>query len=863
MASEQELNRTEELLKRQEAINKLKERQREIDSDILGFSSGLVDSIKEIQGISTRRTTFDQNLLKVNKEINKEILGQKSGLSDISTVQKQISKNTDLIEKSNKTQSAILNGLTPIEKKRVELANERIAQINSQRSIQENILKQAEKGGVFAKEAYDASVEEQANKEAALENIIKQLGPLGQQAIFTKQNADELERQNSIRKKELETLNKINDSLGISGMLVKGLSKIPGIGKSAEKAFENVTDKVKEMHAKTGKIPGRLKTMSMFAGEFGKTLLKAATDPLTVITAIGGAMVKNNAKITEFERSMAMSSKDAKAFAGEFSYISKTSSDINVNTANLVHNFQDMSEALGFMATFSSKTLETATKLQYTLGVSAESAASLAGAAEVAGGDFENQYKNALLASHEVQREYGTRVDLRKVMEQTGKISGILRANLGANIKNIAEAVTKASLFGSTLEDVANAGSALLDFESSITKELEAEMLIGRDLNLERARAAALAGDQVTLMEELNNQMGSLEDFQNMNVLQQQALAGAMGMTGDQLADILMKQEIQGRTAEQLKAAGKDELAAMVEQQNAQESFNAAVAQLKGIFVDTMKVFDPILQAFSNLVKGAMQFKEEFGGIIKYGLILGGIYKTMVAAESTLVALNVKKAFMGTRILGLMGLQNAAIGYQLAREEGINRIKSIGIALEETTLGKLYTKAALKVREISQEGILNSLKGIGLSIQNSMIGKMMIEAGLRLKSIAQTGVELALRAGKAIASIFGSLAQIPFGIGIPLAIGAAAGMFALISKAKQVGDLGIKPNGGPVVMSPKEGGIFQGTRRDGVRMGPEEANTPVQVSNKTGERTNTLLETLIGQNAKKPELSPVNMYQIQ
>ena len=147
-------------------------------------------------------------------------------------------------------------------------------------------------------------------------------------------------------------------------------------------------------------------------------------------------MVKNNAKITEFERSMAMSSKDAKAFAGEFSYISKSSSDINVNTANLVHNFQDMSEALGFMATFSGKTLETATKLQYTLGVSAESAASLAGAAEVAGGDFENQYKNALLASHEVQREYGTRVDLRKVMEQTGKISGILRANLGANIKN-------------------------------------------------------------------------------------------------------------------------------------------------------------------------------------------------------------------------------------------------------------------------------------------------------------------------------------------------------------------------------------------------------------------------------------------
>ena len=39
-ASEQELNRAEELLKKQEAINKAKEKQRELDSDILGLSSG-------------------------------------------------------------------------------------------------------------------------------------------------------------------------------------------------------------------------------------------------------------------------------------------------------------------------------------------------------------------------------------------------------------------------------------------------------------------------------------------------------------------------------------------------------------------------------------------------------------------------------------------------------------------------------------------------------------------------------------------------------------------------------------------------------------------------------------------------------
>ena len=38
------------------------------------------------------------------------------------------------------------------------------------------------------------------------------------------------------------------------------------------------------------------------------------------------------------------------------------------------------------------------------------------------------------------------------------------------------------------LEQVAKAGDALLNFEQSINAELEAELLTGKQLNLERAR---------------------------------------------------------------------------------------------------------------------------------------------------------------------------------------------------------------------------------------------------------------------------------------------------------------------------------------------------------------------------------------
>ena len=839
---------TNEKIKQAEETKKVKQETKGVKeelSDLLGLSSSYVDSLKETLGIKSRLSTSDANILKVNKEINKVILGQRKEYDDISSLQKQIATNEKTITKAVNVNNSLTTNLSRESRKRVGYAKANITNISRLAKEEEDILKLTEKGGVFDQERLDKIQSELATRNATLDKQQLGLSYSEKQVLFSEENLKALTKEQEKRKEELKILEKINDSLGISGILVKGLSKIPGIGTSAEKAFNKVAEKAHDIQKSTGQVPGRLKTMSMFAGEFGKTLLKAATDPLTIITAIGAAMLKNNAKITEFERSMAMSSGDAKKFAGEFSKISITSDDLNTTTANLVHNFQDMSAALGFMARFSNNTLETATKLQYTLGVSAESAANLAGAATTGSGEFEDQYKNALLASHQVQREYGTRVDMRKVMEQTGKISGVLRANLVDNIKSMAESVTKATLFGSTLEDVANAGSALLDFESSITKELEAELLTGKNLNLERARAAALAGDQVALMEELGNQMGSLSDFQDMNVIQQQALAGAMGMTGDQLADILMKQEIQGRTAEQLKAAGKDELAAMVEKQSAQESFNAAVAQLKGLFADTMKFLDPILQGFSSIVKGAMKFKEEIGFVLKAFMGIYAVQQLFNAAslisatiQERRLAAKAAELGLGGQILTVLGFQNAIAGYQLAKESGMNTLRAIGVALEETKLGSIIAQ------------------GVGM-LKN--IGKLAIENAARL-----VGMTTALATNAAVT----------FGVGVAVAVAAAAAGYAAIKA--MTGDDVMSPGGsgsgyGSRTLLGPEGAIALNNRDTviaGTNLFPKEgrnsgSQTVIQQDNSETKRTNQLLATLIGQNSKKPELSPVGLYEVQ
>ena len=120
------------------------------------------------------------------------------------------------------------------------------------------------------------------------------------------------------------------------------------------------------------------------------------------------------------------------------------------------------------------------------------------------------------------------------------------------------------------MDAISNSAGQLLDFESSIEKELQAELLLGKDINLERARQAALTGDQTALMEELVREAGSLEELQQMNVLQQEALAGALGISVDQLAN----QVLQGEAL----ATQKDE---QLERDAAEAEMNAKALSLQ------------------------------------------------------------------------------------------------------------------------------------------------------------------------------------------------------------------------------------------------------------------------------------------
>ena len=136
--------------------------------------------------------------------------------------------------------------------------------------------------------------------------------------------------------------------------------------------------------------------------------------------------------------------------------------------------------------------------------------------------------------------------DISSQMEAFARFS-----NEGA--MGMAKAAIEAAKIGSSLDEVVKVADSLLNFEQSITSEFEAQVLTGKSLNLERARAAALQGDFATLTAEIQQQVGGLGNLQAMNVIQKDAIAGALGLTVSELTKIARGEAIENEESPELK----------------------------------------------------------------------------------------------------------------------------------------------------------------------------------------------------------------------------------------------------------------------------------------------------------------------
>jgi hypothetical protein len=460
----------------------------------------------------------------------------------------------------------------------------------------------------------------------------------------------------------------LNRAANLTNDIAQGLQDIASAGqKAADTAGDqaDATDKVDKLQSsinKKKKLQNRLDAIGKGAA-------------LAFVKAIGDA----DKETTQLGRSLNLSKGEAVALKKEFAIAASNAGDIAINSVRLAKANTALNSQLGTAFKFSADTLKTFSKLTEVVGLSAEAASSLAFQAERSGKSFREVEENALGASFSLQRQAGVALNNKEILEATGKVTGQVRANLGANPTLIAKAVTAAKLFGAELADIAASAQSLLNFESSIENELKAELITGKQLNLERARALSLAGDQEGLARELTAQAGNFSEFSNLNVLQQQELAAAFGMSSDKLADILFKQETQNMNAKQLRALGKGELADRLEQLDAQEKLALAQEKFQTMMGDLLPVVMPIVEGFGAMVEFLSENERIAKGLV--GVVLG-----LAAAQKTLAVLSLAtstaKIFGENAKFGPVGLaiSLAAIGGMIGAISATSQAVQDGIA---------------------------------------------------------------------------------------------------------------------------------------------------------------------------------------
>tara|TARA_B100000029_G_scaffold165109_1_gene161306 strand:+ start:1333 stop:2898 length:1566 start_codon:yes stop_codon:yes gene_type:complete len=190
------------------------------------------------------------------------------------------------------------------------------------------------------------------------------------------------------------------------------------------------------------------------------------------------------------------------------------------------------SEFGSFSAATTSATLQ-ASNLVANYGLAADSVGTLARNIQTAsGGTLDSALNSAELFGNMART---ADVPVGEVMNDIAKSSELFAKFGQDGGANIAAAAISAKKLGLELSNVASIANSLLNFEDSIQKQMEAEVLLGKELNLEKAREMVFNNDIAGAMEEIS-QLVSPEEFQAMDAVRREALAAATGLDAAAMA---------------------------------------------------------------------------------------------------------------------------------------------------------------------------------------------------------------------------------------------------------------------------------------------------------------------------------------
>lgn len=449
----------------------------------------------------------------------------------------QISQQGDLSKKMKEVEESAFNVGTE-QYRQVDLTDAITDRLSEQRSL--------ESARTLILDTNNGLTEQQRNDALALidSNIRVNQEQLKQTQAL--QAASEAYQSVNDKAKSLaDTMSKPIDAL--FGIVPSGLSQMLGLDKIQselkDKLFKSISD---GFMGASGGVSGFFSAASMGAS----TLMASLAPILPLLLAIAGVVglvklfMKADAEVGQLAKNLNISYKEAIGVQGVAVDIATELNRSGVGAAEVTKQMVELQKATGINVGLLAKSndqikevLATTTAMASQYGLAAEETMTLTAAASGAG----NTVDSLVLAAEKFAED--GMVPAGEILKDIAKTSKGVLLSFKGDVVALARATKTAKMLGTTLDAMQSAGESLLNIESSIVAQNKARMLLGRNINLDAARYYALQGDTESLMQEMVKAAGSVEEYENMSVLQKKALAEAMGMQVSQLDEMMFKQK--------------------------------------------------------------------------------------------------------------------------------------------------------------------------------------------------------------------------------------------------------------------------------------------------------------------------------
>lgn len=222
-------------------------------------------------------------------------------------------------------------------------------------------------------------------------------------------------------------------------------------------------------------------------------------------------------------------------------------------------------------------------------------------------------------------------VPLDAVMKDVADASDDVRIYTGSSVVNLIKGAAEARMMGTTFQKMADTAKKLLDFNTSITDEIEASVLLGTNVTFQRARELAYKKDILGANKEILKIAKGM-DFDAMDPFQAEAFAKASGKTVTELQEMVQADKelnyirMNGTVEQKAQLALMDDMKRMrdveakdlgkqaelkLRQQANQERINQLQNQFNKLMMElakpVMDVVEPLLSAFTIILPLALQ----------------------------------------------------------------------------------------------------------------------------------------------------------------------------------------------------------------------------------------------------------------